>query len=149
MLTRPTPVVPLWTAATPTMAQSWARRLNFWNDQPAPAALGTLISVRISFVGQRRLQEALEEVVGGDLALPVGPDDGERGVEGQHHGRQVRGRVAVGDAAADGPPVPDLGIADLAGGVGQERQLAGPAARWSRRRGGGSGPRWRCGPPPP
>ncbi len=23
------------------MAQSWARRLNFWNDQPAPGSFGT------------------------------------------------------------------------------------------------------------
>src|SRR5580700_2111712 len=36
MLMSAMPVVPLRTAATPTIAQSWARRLNFWNDQPAP-----------------------------------------------------------------------------------------------------------------
>ena len=36
------------TAATPTIAQSWARRLNFWKLQPAPFILGTRISVSIS-----------------------------------------------------------------------------------------------------
>ncbi len=35
-------------AATPTMAQSWARRLNFWKLQPAPFIFGTRISVSIS-----------------------------------------------------------------------------------------------------
>jgi hypothetical protein len=34
MLTRATPVVPLRMTAQPTMAQSWARRLNFWKPQP-------------------------------------------------------------------------------------------------------------------
>ena len=48
MLTRATPVVPLRTAATPTMAQSRARRLNFWYDQPAPGTLGTTTSVSSS-----------------------------------------------------------------------------------------------------
>ena len=42
MFTSPMPVEPFCTAATPTMAQSWARRFSFWNDQPAPAAFGTL-----------------------------------------------------------------------------------------------------------
>ena len=40
MLTRPTPASPLRRqAATPTIAQSWARRLNFWKLQPAPLHL--------------------------------------------------------------------------------------------------------------
>src|SRR6185437_9097094 len=46
MLTRP--IRPSWTAQ-PTMAQSIARWVNFWNDQaPAAAGLGTRISVSIS-----------------------------------------------------------------------------------------------------
>ena len=48
MFTSATPVVPFRTAATPTMAQSWARRLNFWNDQPAPVAFGMRTSVSSS-----------------------------------------------------------------------------------------------------
>jgi len=40
-LTSPMPVVPFRMQATPTMAQSCALRLNFWNDHPAPGAFGT------------------------------------------------------------------------------------------------------------
>ncbi len=51
MLTRPTPGPPapsVSTAATPTIAQSWARRLNFSNAQPTPGTAGTRISVSTS-----------------------------------------------------------------------------------------------------
>ena len=48
MLTSAIPVLPLRTAATPTIAQSCARRLNFWNDHPAPGNFGTRISVSSS-----------------------------------------------------------------------------------------------------
>src|ERR687898_2294669 len=36
------------TTATPTTAQSWARRLNFFLEQPAPSSFGTRISVSTS-----------------------------------------------------------------------------------------------------
>ena len=36
------------TAATPTVAQSCARRTNFWYDQPPPSSFGTRISVTTS-----------------------------------------------------------------------------------------------------
>jgi hypothetical protein len=45
MLTRAT--LRPWTA-TPTMAQSMARWVNFWNDQPRAAGFGTRISVSSS-----------------------------------------------------------------------------------------------------
>jgi hypothetical protein len=32
----------------PTIAQSWARRWNFWYEKPTPGSLGTRISVSIS-----------------------------------------------------------------------------------------------------
>ena len=49
MLTSATPESPLRRqAATPTIAQSCARRLNFWKLQPAPPIFGTRISVSIS-----------------------------------------------------------------------------------------------------
>ena len=48
MFTRPTPGVdPCW-SAMPTIAQSCARRTNFWKLQPAPVAFGKRISVRSS-----------------------------------------------------------------------------------------------------
>ena len=48
MFTSATPGVSPPTAATPTIAQSWARRLNFSNAQPAPSVFGTRTSVMIS-----------------------------------------------------------------------------------------------------
>ena len=125
MLTRAMPVVPLRTAATPTIAQSWARRLNFWNDQPAPATFGTRISVSSSSGASAVSRKPGEEVVGRDLALaPAGRGD-ERGAEREHDGGQIGCRVAVGDRAADRAAVAHLRIADLAGGV---RAAAAPAA---------------------
>ncbi len=73
MLTSPTPLSPLRRqAATPTMAQSWARRLNFWKFHPAPFIFGTRISVSISSAASDGLQETLVEVACGDLAGAVG-----------------------------------------------------------------------------
>ena len=135
-----------WHGGTPTMAQSWARRLNFWNDQPAPGAFGTRISVSSSVGLQRRLEEAGEEVVDGDGALAARALGHERGPQREQHRGQVGRRVAVGDRAADGAAVAHLRVAHLAGGVAQERHLgaeqvaglevavAGEARRWRRGR---------------
>ncbi len=116
------------------MAQSSARRLNFWNDQPAPATLGTRISVRSSSGAEGRLQEPGEELGGGDGPLPARAPGDERPAEGEDGGRQVGGRVAVGQRAADRAPVADLGVADEAGHVGQDRHLgqhvAVSTSRW-------------------
>ena len=73
MLTRATPVVPLRTAATPTMAQSWARRLNFWNDQPAPATFGTRISVSSSSGASAVSRKPWKKSVAGMVRSPLGP----------------------------------------------------------------------------
>ena len=74
MLTSATPLSPLLRhAATPTMAQSWARRLNFWKLQPALAHLGHA-DLGQELVGrQGRLEEAVKKSAGGDLPLPFGP----------------------------------------------------------------------------
>src|ERR1035437_3656441 len=81
MLTRPTESP---CTATPTMAQSMARLVNFWNDQPAAAGLGT---------------------------------------PGEEGGGQVRGGTSSRKCPADGATVPDLRVADVAGGAGEQRQF--------------------------
>ena len=141
MLTRPIPVVPLRTAATPTMAQSWARRLNFWNDQPAPATFGTRISVSSSSALERRLEEPGEEVGGGDDRARHGPRarDQVPPSASSTAGRSEAG-IGVGDRAADGAPMADLGVADLAGGGRQDRHLR-------RKRSDVSTSRWRVSAP--
>ena len=73
MLTSATPGSSPPTAATPTIAQSCARRLNFSNAQPAPLVLRHP-DLGDHLVGRERgLEEALEEVVGRDRALAAGP----------------------------------------------------------------------------
>ena len=75
MLTSADPGSARATAATPTMAQSWARRLNFWNDQPAPAVFGHP-DLGQDLVGlEGGLEEAAEELRGRDRPAPAGPDD--------------------------------------------------------------------------
>ena len=123
MLTRATPGRGPVTAATPTMAQSWARRLNFWNDQPAPSIFGTLISVRTSSGCRSVSRKPWKKSVAAMVRRSLRSDRGEGGAQGQAGRRQVRRRVAVGDRSADGAPVAHLGIADLPGDVGQQRHV--------------------------
>ena len=126
MLTRPTPASPLRRhAATPTIAQSWARRLNFWKPHPAPCIFGTRISVSSSSSAQRRGEEALVEVGGGDLARAVRALGDVGRAERQRRRRQVGRRVGVGDRPADRAPVAHLRVADVAGRVGEQRDVLG------------------------
>ena len=81
MFTSATPGRSPPTAATPTIAQSWARRVNFSNAHPAPAHLGTRTSVIISSGCERRLEEPEEEVVRRDPAGAVGPAHGDAATE--------------------------------------------------------------------
>ena len=144
--TSPIPVVPLRTQATPTMAQSCARRLNFWNDHPAPARL------RHPDLGEQlvgvecRLEETGEEVVDRDLSSTRWPLRDQCGAQGQQHRRKIGRRIAVRDRSADRAAVAHLRIADLSGGVAQQRGLrsekigafeivmAGQVRRWPRGR---------------
>ena len=122
MFTRPIDVEPLRTATTPTIAQSWARRLNFWNDQVVPRAFG------IADLG--------EHLVG--RAAPSRGSPGGTATPGPRARRRDRGRTNVPPRAstaagrseaaspcamraADRAPMADLGVADLAGDVGEHR----------------------------
>ena len=126
MLTRPTPeAVPFCQAATPTMAQSWARRLNFWKPQVAPFILGTRISVSSSVGSMVDSRKPSEALVGDDRPLTAGAPDHERGAQRQQGGRQVGGGIGVGRPSRRSCPVTHLVVAHVPGGVGEQRYLLG------------------------
>ena len=126
MLTSPTPLSPLRRqAATPTIAQSWARRLNFWKFQPGAVHLRNADLGQHLVGRQRGLQETLEEVACGNLAGAVGALGDIRRAERQRRRRKVGGRIAVRNGPADRAAVAHLRVADVTGGVGQQRDVLG------------------------
>ena len=80
-------------------------------------------------LGQRRLIQALEEVIGGDAAA-VGVDGR---AQPQAGGGIAGGRVVVGQAAADGAAVAHLAVADAAGQVRQRGDGRGEVLRRGHR----------------
>ena len=107
------------------MAQSMARLVNFWNDQPGAAGLGMRISVISSPASSAVSNRPRKKSPAAISRLAGRPADDQRRVQGQDHRGQVGRGVAVGQRAADRAAVPDLRVADLAGGVREQRQLAG------------------------
>ena len=99
MLTRATR--PSWTAQ-PTMAQSMARWVNFWNDQdPAEADLGTRISVSSSS-GSRAVSNRLwKNSPIGISREPPGP----RATRVASSASSTAGRSEAGSACAIEPPI--------------------------------------------
>ena len=69
----------------------------------------------------RRLEDAAEEVRRRNGADAVRPGDVDLAVEREHDRRQVRGRIAVRERAADRAAMPHLRIADQPGRVRDER----------------------------
>ena len=146
MLTRPIAVEPL-------------RDGNHPDDRPVlgppvellerPAASGDL-RARGSRSAPRRAQGPSRGSPGrtstaGISRSPPGPAHHERAAERQHRRRQVRGRVAVRDRAADRAPVADLRVAHLAGDVREHRRIGADERVASRGRGAASAPRSRRG----
>ena len=120
LLTRPSGPRPI-TVATPTMAKSPLRRLNSWNAHPVDAGHGGKPDRGQQLVGfERRGEKALGEGFGGDGPRPSGALGLDLAVESDHDRRQLGGRIGVGDASADGPPVADGGMADEAERGGQQ-----------------------------
>ena len=125
MLISPTWVAPFVRAATtPTVAKSWARRLNFSNAKPLAPRLGHP-DLGEQLVGRERgLEEAPEEVRGRDLARAARALHDERRVEREQRGGKVGGGVAVRDRTADRAAVAHLVVADLRGDRAQHAALA-------------------------
>ena len=71
-------------------------------------------------VGERGLVHALEEIVGRDLALVRVHDR----VQAEHRGGIARGRIVVGDRAAERAHVAHLAVADALGERGQRRDAS-------------------------
>src|SRR5581483_6210461 len=99
MLTRATPVPAM--AATPTRAQSWARRVNFWNDQPWPATLGTRTSVSNS-LGPRAVSR--KPVNRSTAAISRSPPPGPRATTQPPSASTTDGRSDAGSPWASVPP---------------------------------------------
>src|ERR1035441_6110127 len=98
MLTRPTESP---CTATPTMAQSMARLVNFWNDQPAAAGLGTRISVSSSpgsSAVSNRPRKKSPAAISRAPDRPVATSVASRA-------RTAAGRSEAGSACASDPPM--------------------------------------------
>ena len=70
-------------------------------------------------------QQVLEEVARGDRAGAGRGLQVDGGAEQDEHRGYVGARVGVGDVAADRAAVADLGVADVAGGLGEHRAVRG------------------------
>ena len=137
MFTSATPGASPPTAATPTIAQSCARRLNFWNAQPAPLVLGTRTSVMISSGASAVSRKSWKKSSAAITRSPPLPRTTMRAAQGEHAPRagRTRGRRARASrrACRGGGP---------AGRRPRSRPRSGAArarapARRARRRGGG------------
>ena len=81
-------------------------------------------------LADRGLEEVHEEVRGRDGAAAAAAGDHELGAQRQRAGPEVARRVGVGERPAEGPAVPDLGVGQLVGRLGDHaRVLAHQVAR--------------------
>ena len=120
---RSTEPLPCTTAATATVAQSWARRFIFVYDQPAEPSFGTRISTSISSGSSAVCQTPGEELAGRNRPIALRAPGHELAVERENHRRQIGGGIAVGERAADRASMTDLRVADLPGRVGDDRTV--------------------------
>ena len=89
--------------ATPTMAQSMARLVNFWNDQPAAPGAARDPDLGEQLIGfQRGLEQALEEL---RRRRSPGVPDGPRATRVASSARTTAGRSAAGSPCASEPPI--------------------------------------------
>ena len=110
-------------AATPTIAQSLARRTNFWYPQSGPGRRGTRTAVSSSSGSRLVSKNPAKKSSALTVRRPAGPGDLHGAAQRDQRHRQVRCRVGVREGTADRAPVPDLRVADLRRGVGQQRRL--------------------------
>ena len=114
----------------------------------APSRAWARGSRRASRRRERGLEDAGEELPpGSPLAARSARD--ELRVEREDHRREVGGRIAVRERAADRPAMTNLRVADLAGGVRDDRAVLAEDGRRARRPCAGSAHRWRSRRRPP
>ena len=127
------------TATAPTIAQSWARRLNFWYDEAVRPVFGTRISVSSSSGCERGLEEALEEL-GGRRSVRSPEAPGRR--RSASSASSAAGRSDAGSPCATEPPIVPRWRTWLSPTCGRDRPEHAAARvveqrRRSRGRGGG------------
>ena len=141
MLVRPTCTrPPTRTAATPTVAQSWARRAYFRYVPSAP--FGTRISVSTSCRSSAVSNGPVKNDVAGIARSPPGPRATSSASSVEQDGAEVGRGVGVSERAADRPAVANLRIADVPRRVGENgapapkrvaaREVGVPAERSDR-----------------
>ena len=121
MLVRPTCTTPSTrAAATPTVAQSWARRTCL---RYVPTAFGTRISVSISCCSSALSNGPVKNAAAGIVRSPSGPCATSSASSVSRIVRQVGCRIAVRDRAADRAAVAHLRVADQRGGLADQRAV--------------------------
>ncbi len=107
------------------MAKSPRRRANSLNAQRRCAGqAGSLISVMISSARERGGERGKEEIRGLDDPRSGAADHGDLGVARHRDPRHLRGRIGMGDAAADGAAIANLIMRDIGDG-GLEQGMGG------------------------
>ena len=89
-------------------------------------------------LADRGLEEVDEEVVGRHRPGAAAAGDHELRAQRQRRGAQVAGRVGVRERAAEGAPVPDLGVGEVLDRLGDQRGVLRRPAGPSRPRRAGS-----------
>ncbi len=76
------------------------------------------------------LEEALEEVLRGDLPLGLGALKDQSGIQGQYHRRILGGRIGEREAAAQRAAIADRRVRDMLRRFGKERHALAHFARF-------------------
>ena len=100
------------TAHTPTRAKSPCRRETSSNAQPVRSGRAGYVECLVTELvrGQRCAEKPGAEIAEGHCTIAARAAQVELRLEGQHHGRKLRGRVGVGQASCR--PCPGSGSAD-------------------------------------
>ena len=108
------------TTATPTIAQSWARRTNFWNPHGARQPSGVRISTSTSSSASAVSQNPRKKSVAAISRSPDGPRATSVAAKGKHDGGKVGGGIAVRQRSADRAAGAHLRVADEPCGVREQ-----------------------------
>ena len=109
-------------------------------EAPARGAAGTRDLDEQLVLRERGDQEAAEELAGRHPALARAARAGRAWRRARERGGQLRGRIGVGEAAAESAAIADGGVADVARRLGQERRPLAHQRRARDRRGGPATP---------